>query len=384
MNSILVLFCSVFPLISMACISVQKHNRHCDIEIALPDLDIEPSSEQEPQSPYSNKKQHSFRQPSKSNNSTDLKESRTSEFNVNRGQPKQLLQLTPSQSEDTDQPQSSQQLQQNGLDTIEQTPSQSEDTDQPLSKEQLEQNGLDAIEQWRQEQEQEKQQEQKQEQEQEQKLELKQKQEQEQRKHQNDIESREESIELEESIDVFDEKSPPDRTLSQKRRRANPSTSFARDPWSKFTQPMQFSVKQNNINLYNMQRQQQLPQQKNNITSKRSTRITQKSLSHRILSLKRENKTTQTLSIVVGGFIVCWLPFFICYLITPFVGEQSIDPTLNALLTWLGWFNSAMNPFIYAFYSVDFRAAFWRLTLKRFFGKSKSTKYSTNAVSVRR
>jgi len=31
-----------------------------------------------------------------------------------------------------------------------------------------------------------------------------------------------------------------------------------------------------------------------------------------------------------------------------------------------GWINSAINPFIYAFYSADFRVAFWRLTCKRF------------------
>lgn len=30
-----------------------------------------------------------------------------------------------------------------------------------------------------------------------------------------------------------------------------------------------------------------------------------------------------------------------------------------------GWFNSAINPFIYAFYSADFRMAFWRLTFRK-------------------
>ncbi|XP_037942877.1 D(2) dopamine receptor-like [Teleopsis dalmanni] len=109
-----------------------------------------------------------------------------------------------------------------------------------------------------------------------------------------------------------------------------------------------------------------------------------KSLSNRISSLKKENKTTQTLSIVVGGFIACWLPFFICYLITPFLGEHKISHTLAKVLTWLGWFNSAINPFIYAFYSVDFRAAFWRLTCKRFFSSSMKPQFPTNTMSIRR
>lgn len=117
---------------------------------------------------------------------------------------------------------------------------------------------------------------------------------------------------------------------------------------------------------------------------KQNTRTHHKSLSNRILSLKRENKTTQTLSIVVGGFIICWLPFFICYLITPFLPKNAINSTVNTALTWLGWFNSAMNPFIYAFYSVDFRAAFWRLTLRRFFKNSTKPPYSSNVMSIKR
>ncbi|XP_053672533.1 tyramine receptor 1-like [Anopheles nili] len=105
-------------------------------------------------------------------------------------------------------------------------------------------------------------------------------------------------------------------------------------------------------------------------------RVHQKSLSSRISSMKRENKTTQTLSIVVGGFIACWLPFFIHYIITPFLPKDWTVPKLGEFFTWLGWINSAINPFIYAFYSVDFRAAFWRLTLRRFFRDSEKAPFA--------
>lgn len=113
-------------------------------------------------------------------------------------------------------------------------------------------------------------------------------------------------------------------------------------------------------------------------------RVHQKSMSNRILSLKRENKTTQTLAIVVGGFIACWLPFFIAYLVTPFLAKDAIDDGVSAFLTWLGWFNSAMNPFIYALYSVDFRAAFWRLTCRRFCKNMRKAPYASNTYSIRR
>lgn len=134
------------------------------------------------------------------------------------------------------------------------------------------------------------------------------------------------------------------------------------------------------------------PGVKNNINNTNATdycvlknmRVHQKSLSSRISSLKRESKTTRTLSMVVGGFIACWLPFFINYLVTPFLPPDTVNPVFARLLVWLGWINSAINPFIYAFYSVDFRAAFWRLTLKRFFRSSRKPPFTTNTLSIRR
>lgn len=161
------------------------------------------------------------------------------------------------------------------------------------------------------------------------------------------------------------------RPTSQKRARGKiNNTTGNNENWPKCTHHC--SMKQNSAAAYEQ-----------GIT-KPHVRTHHKSLSNRILSLKRENKTTQTLSIVVGGFIVCWLPFFIWYLITPFLPDKVISETLTTILTWLGWFNSAMNPFIYAFYSVDFRAAFWRLTLRRFFKNSTKAPYSSNAMSIKR
>lgn len=161
------------------------------------------------------------------------------------------------------------------------------------------------------------------------------------------------------------------RPTSQKRARAKINNASANsENWPKCAH--QCSMKQNSTAVYEQ------------CITKPHVRTHHKSLSNRILSLKRENKTTQTLSIVVGGFIVCWLPFFIWYLITPFLPDKAISETLTTILTWLGWFNSAMNPFIYAFYSVDFRAAFWRLTLRRFFKNSTKAPYSSNAMSIKR
>lgn len=108
-----------------------------------------------------------------------------------------------------------------------------------------------------------------------------------------------------------------------------------------------------------------------------------RSLANCIISLRKEHKTTQTLSIVVGGFIACWLPFFIYYLLTPFIEPRKVSLALTHVLTWLGWLNSAINPFIYAFYSIDFRVAFWRLICRRFCSNIMRPQMPTTTTSMR-
>ena len=81
-------------------------------------------------------------------------------------------------------------------------------------------------------------------------------------------------------------------------------------------------------------------------------------------ALLKEHKAAKTLAIVVGGFVVCWLPFFLMYIIAPFCNCY-INPHMESFFTWLGYFNSVLNPGIYALYNRDFRYSFWKLTFGR-------------------
>lgn len=98
----------------------------------------------------------------------------------------------------------------------------------------------------------------------------------------------------------------------------------------------------------------------------KTTRLTiRKKDGYERAAFQRERRVAKSLSVVVGGFIVCWLPFFIVYLIEPFCDTCVFHPTLTACLVWLGWVNSAINPFIYAMNNKDFKKAFLRLTIDK-------------------
>ncbi|KAL2092218.1 hypothetical protein ACEWY4_012016 [Coilia grayii] len=76
---------------------------------------------------------------------------------------------------------------------------------------------------------------------------------------------------------------------------------------------------------------------------------------------KREQKAATTLGVIVGVFSVCWLPFFTLTTVRPFVcGVQCscIPIWLERTLLWLGYANSLMNPFIYAFFNRDLRSTY--------------------------
>ncbi|XP_027140134.1 trace amine-associated receptor 1-like [Larimichthys crocea] len=72
---------------------------------------------------------------------------------------------------------------------------------------------------------------------------------------------------------------------------------------------------------------------------------------------KMERKATKTLAIVMGFFLTCWTPFFLCMTFNP-LSDYTIPVALMAAFKWFGWSNSMLNPFIYAFFYSWFRSAF--------------------------
>lgn len=74
-------------------------------------------------------------------------------------------------------------------------------------------------------------------------------------------------------------------------------------------------------------------------------------------SLKKEQKAVKTLGLIIGVFLLCWLPFFCLNMARPLKG-YSISPLVLEAFMWLGYANSSLNPFLYALFNKNYRHAF--------------------------
>ncbi|NWH94722.1 5HT4R protein, partial [Aegithalos caudatus] len=78
---------------------------------------------------------------------------------------------------------------------------------------------------------------------------------------------------------------------------------------------------------------------------------------HSTHRMKTETKAAKTLCIIMGCFCLCWAPFFVTNIVDPFI-NYTVPSKLWTAFLWLGYINSGLNPFLYAFLNKAFRRAF--------------------------
>jgi len=90
-----------------------------------------------------------------------------------------------------------------------------------------------------------------------------------------------------------------------------------------------------------------------------------RNIKSQVRRFRMETKAAKTLGIIVGCFICCWFPFFTMYLVRAFC-KDCINEMAFTVIFWLGYCNSAFNPFIYAMFSREFRGAFKKILYRVF------------------
>lgn len=74
-------------------------------------------------------------------------------------------------------------------------------------------------------------------------------------------------------------------------------------------------------------------------------------------ALTKEIKAARQLGVIMGAFTLCFLPYFILFLVVAFC-DGCIDQGLILALTWIGYLNSTLNPFLYPLCNANFRRKF--------------------------
>ncbi|XP_056336610.1 trace amine-associated receptor 11 [Danio aesculapii] len=83
-------------------------------------------------------------------------------------------------------------------------------------------------------------------------------------------------------------------------------------------------------------------------------RVINNNAANSLSATKMDLKATKTLAIIVGVFMSCWTPYFMCNIIDPIV-NHTIPALLYEILMWVAYLNAVFNPLVYAFFYSWFR-----------------------------
>lgn len=79
---------------------------------------------------------------------------------------------------------------------------------------------------------------------------------------------------------------------------------------------------------------------------------------------KRERAIFVTLTYIIIGYAICWIPFHVVFDISA-VCPSCVPRDVFAVTFWMTYVNSAINPFLYNFSTPEFRKTFRRLLCRK-------------------
>ena len=74
-----------------------------------------------------------------------------------------------------------------------------------------------------------------------------------------------------------------------------------------------------------------------------------------------EIKAAKTIAVVIGAFVICWLPFFVLVLGYAYDKKFPVSMKVYKALKWMEYLNSCLNPIIYCCLNRTYRRAFRKL-----------------------
>ncbi|XP_056157878.1 histamine H1 receptor [Lampris incognitus] len=73
--------------------------------------------------------------------------------------------------------------------------------------------------------------------------------------------------------------------------------------------------------------------------------------------IRKERKAAKQLGFIIAAFLLCWIPYFIAFMVMAFCRE-CVHHNLHMFTIWLGYVNSTLNPFIYPLCNGNFKKVF--------------------------